>query len=404
MSNANTIAELTANKTKNPTPTYSGKFTISKTPSAGTLNEGVLLSPNTNQKITSSNNVYANGSEFSLFFDCKSVPVGSTHKITFVSTEDPKITGQLTFEVQDRDSIIIQSVQSTGALKLFTFDEGNNLQIAAGAVATLSEGQLAATIATTSNMATPEDVFNTVMVQFTAPSGFAFRGNGFTRTSVVVAVIPTSEDNNFTFTLPSTLDLIATAPSSIGKKEIQIDVLDQETKKVVAQTHSDVYFVPQSSLGTVAAANISTEPESDVTYSKDESGKDITVASLVLSCELKTWYDLAEVPKDQQPEFPITQYPAIWKLRFNHADTGNNGFRDLHGSYSTELDLRPYASVQNRTPMKFELKDFRADGWKDCRMTIKPFSPQDRINLYFGYFENPDKEYVASGNIVVREE
>ncbi|WP_074216712.1 hypothetical protein [Halodesulfovibrio marinisediminis] len=404
LSNTNSIVELTENKTKPPTPTYSGKFKISEISSAGILNEDLLLSPNVSQKITAGSKTYSNGTKFSFFFDASNALVGSTHRITFTATEDSSVTGTMTFIVKGRDEIIIESVESRGSSKLFTFDEGNNHKITEGSITTLSEGQLAATVKTAFDTATSEDVFNAVMMQFTAPSGFAFRSDGLTRTSVIVAVLPTAEDKGFTFSLPSTLDIVATAPSPVGKKQIQIKVLDQKTKKIVTQTQSDVYFVPQSSLGTIADATMTAEPAVDITYSKDKTGTDILLESFIITCELKTWYDLAGVPKDQQPDSPINQYPATWKLRFNHAPTGSNGFKNSHGSYSTELDLQPYATSQATTPMQFELRDFRSLGGSDCRQTIKPFSPLDTLHLYFSYRESPDNEYMAKGSINIKEE
>ncbi|MEZ6854064.1 hypothetical protein [Halodesulfovibrio aestuarii] len=404
LSNKNSVTELTSNGTKGLVPTYSGRFKISATTSAGTLNEGAPISPNNDQRVTAGNKTYTNGTEFSFFPNFTTAAIDSKHIITFTAADDSSVATTITFIVKGQNDVVIESVTSSGTSKLFAFNEGSSFAIPIGATATITEGQLAADVTPAFGTATPEEVFDTVMVQFSAPAGFAFRGENTSRRTAIVAVIPTSTDNTFTFALPSTIDIVATAPSDVGKKIIEIEVLDQKNKKVVARTSSTVYFVPQNALGDIASAVMTKHPSSVITYDKEAAGSDVLLDSFIISCELKTWYDLAEVPKEEQPISPINQYPSIWKLRFDNIATGNNGFKKADGSYSTELDLQPFAFSQAGTPMEFGLSDFSNEGGTDCRQTISPFSTSDIIRLYYAFYENPQKEYLTSGSIIVMEQ
>lgn len=404
LSNKDSVTFLTENNTKALIPTYAGGFKISAVPETGILNEGQLISPNAEQQIFANTKTYSNGTEFSFFFDFKTAPIDSQHTITFTAADDPTITHCITFIVKGEDDVVIESVSSTGTSKLFAFDEGTNFTIPIGAVATLSEGQLAASVTPAFDTTNPEDVFDAVWVQFTAPQGFAFRSDNKIIPTAIVAVLPTAANSSFTFALPSIIDIVATAPSTVGEKKISIEVLDQETKNVVCQTYSTVYFVPENSLGAIANAVITKQPSSDITYNHDEADSDIILDSFIIHCELKTWYDLAGIPKEEQPIYPIEQYPSTWKLRFDNVPTGNNGFKSAHGEYSTELDLQPFAFSQAQTPMEFGLSDFRGEGGSDCRQTIKPFSESDTIRLYYAFDEDPKTEHMAEGTINVMEQ
>lgn len=404
LSNVNSVADLTTNYTKPLVPTYSGKFKISAVPATGTLNEGHLLSPIADQKVTAGIKTYTNGTEFSFFFDCKTVPIDSKQYITFTATDNPTVSYTITFIVKGQNTVVIESVESTGTSKLFAFDEGTNISIPPGAIATLADQQLAASVTPAFDTVTPEDVFDAVMVQFKTPEGFAFRGGSVTQTTAIVAILPTAANSTFTFALPSTIDIIATMPSPVGKKIISVEVLDQKTGTVVAQTSTAVYFVPEKWLGRVASVSVTRQPSSTITYDKDVADSELVLDPFILSCELKTWYDLAEVPKNQQPEHPIDQYPSIWKLRFDNAVTGNNGFKNAHGLYSTEINLQPYAYSLAQNPVKFEFEDFSSLGGGDCRLTIKPFTSSDTIRLYYAFSEDPENEDMATGSIIVMEQ
>ncbi|KAF1077163.1 hypothetical protein [Halodesulfovibrio sp. MK-HDV] len=404
LSNADNVSGITEELTKLPVPTFAGGFKISAVPEKGTLNEGQLVSSNEDQKITAGDKTYANGTEFSFFFDCKTSPIDSKHYITFTAVDNPAVTYTITFKVKAQDTVAIKSVTSTGAPKLFIFDEGSHITIHKDSVATIADQQLVASVTPAYGTVTSEDMSDAVMIQFKAPEGFAFRGDNITRTTMILSVMPTAVDDSFTFAIPNTVDIIAIEDSPIGEKVIPIEVLDQKTGNRLAQTSTAVYFVPASSVGRVASISITKEPLADITYNRDVADTDIVLEPFILSCELKTWYDVAEVPKDQQPASPMTQIPSLWKLRFDHDPTEDKGFKDANGIYNNEVDIERYASSLAVNPIKFEFHDFTSFGGSDCRLTVKPFSASDTISLYFTYTDDPENEQVATGSIILREQ
>jgi hypothetical protein len=403
LSNTDNVADLTEKLTKAPAPTYAGGFKISAVPAKGTLNEGQMVSSNEDQKITAGDKVYANGTEFSFFFDCKTSPIDSKHYITFTAADNPAVTYTMTFTVKAQDAVAIESVISTGAPKLFIFNEGTYLSIPKDSVATIASQQLVASVKPAYGSVTSEDMFDAVMVQFKAPDGFAFRGDNITRTTLILSVMPTAVNDTFTFAIPSTVDIVATTDSPIGKKVISIDVLEQKTGNRLAQTSTTVYFVPTSSVGRVASVAITKQPLADITYANDVADTDIVLESFILNCEIKTWYDIAEVPKDQQPDSPMTQTISFWKLRFEHEPAEDKGFKNASGIYSNEVSIERYAYSMAVNPVQFEFQDFTSLGGGDCRLTVKPFSAYDTIRLYFSYTDDRENEQVATGNIILRE-
>ena len=404
LSNTDSVSDLTEESTKAPVPTFAGGFKISAVPEKGTLNEGQLVSAIEDQKITAGDKTYANGTEFSFFFDCKTSPIDSKYYITFTAADDPAVTYTMTFKVKARDAVAIKSVTSTGTPKLFIFDEGSHLTIHKDSVATIADQQLVASVTPAYGSVTSEDMSDTVMIQFNAPDGFAFRADNLTRTTLILSVMPTVVEDSFAFAIPSSVDLIAIADSPIGEKEISIEVLDQKTSSKLAQTSTTVYFVPASSVGRVAGVSITKQPSADITYTSDVADSDLVLETFILSCELKTWYDIAEVPKDQQPDSSMTQVPSHWKLRFDHESTEDKGFKDRHGIYSNEISIERYAYSLAKNPVIFEFQDYTSLGGSDCRLTVKPFSASDNIRLYFTFSDDPENEQMATGSIILREQ
>lgn len=404
LSNTDSVSDLTEESTKAPVPTFAGGFKISAVPEKGTLNEGQLVSAIEDQKITAGEKIYANGTEFSFFFDCKTSPIDSKYYITFTAADDPAVTYTMTFKVKAKDAVATKSVTSTGTPKLFIFDEGSHLTIHKNSVATIGDQQLVASVTPAYGSVTSEDMSDAVMIQFNAPEGFAFRADNLTRATLILSVMPTVVEDSFAFAIPSSVDLIAISDSPIGEKEISIEVLDQNTSSKLAQTSTTVYFVPASSVGRVAGISITKQPAADITYASDVADNDIVLETFILSCELKTWYDIAEVPKDQQPDSSMTQAPSHWKLRFDHESTEDRGFKDRNGIYSNEISIERCAYSMADNPVVFEFQDYTSLGGSDCRLTVKPFSASDNIRLYFTFSDDPENEQMATGSIILREQ
>ena len=404
LSNKNSVNDITKKSTSSPVPTFAGGFKISEVPAKGTLNEGQLVSSNEDQKITAGDKIYTNGTEFSFFFDCKTSPIDSKHNITFIAADDPIVTYTITFKVKAKDDIAIKSVTSAGTPKLFTFDEYSRLTIHKDSIATIAEQQLVANVTPAYGTVTSEDMSDAVMVQFNAPEGFAFRSDNTTRTTLILSVMPTAVGDSFTFAIPSTVDLIATTDSAIGEKEISIEVLEQKTGNQLAQTSATVYFVPEGALGRIASVSITKQPSADITYPNDLADTDIMLEPFILSCELKTWYEIAGIPKDQQPDSSMVEIPSRWKLRFDHDSTEGKGFKKTSDTYSNEIDIERYASSMVKNPIQFEFQDFTSLGGSDCRLNVKPFSASDTIRLYFGFGDGRESEVMATGCIILKEQ
>lgn len=405
LSNKNSVHGITNKATTSPVPTFTGGFKVSEVPSKGTLNKGQLVSSNEYQKITADDTIYPNGTEFSFFFDCKTSPINSKHKITFAAADDPAVTYTITFKVRAKDDVVIKSVTSAGKPKLFIFDEYSRLTIHKGSTATIAEQQLVANVTPAYGTVTSEDMSNAVMVQFNAPKGFAFRSDSTTRATLTLSLTPTAVGDSFTFAIPSTVDLIATTDSSIGAKKISIEVLDQKTNTQLAQTSATVYFIPEGSVGRIASASITMQPSADITYTNNVADTDIVLEPFILSCELKTWYDIAEVPKDQQPDSLMIEMPTKWKLRFDHDSTEDKGFKIASTEYSNEVNIERHASSLITTPVEFAFQDFTSyEGGTDCRLTVKPFSTSDKIHLYFAFSDDEENELMASGSINLKKQ
>lgn len=404
LSNTNDFADITEESTKSPVPTFAGNFKISAVPAKGTLNEGQLVSLNEDQKITAGDKTYANGTEFSFFFDCKTSPIDSEHYITFTAADNPAVKYTITFKVKARDAVAIESVTCTGTPKLFIFDEGTYRTIHKGSVATIADQQLVASVKPAYGTVNAEDMSDAVMVQFNAPEGFAFRSENITQTTLTLSAMPTAMEDTFTFAIPSTVDIIATNHSPVGEKVITIEVLDQNTGNQLAQTSTTAYFVPAGYVGRVARVSITKQPMADITYAHDVADTDIVLDSFILNCELKTWYDLAEIPKDQQPASTMAQIPSYWKLRFDHEAREDKGFKNASGIYSNEVNIELYAYSMATNPIQFEFQDFTNLGGGDCRLTVKPFTASDTIHLYFTFSDDLENEQVATGTIILREQ
>lgn len=404
LSNTNDFADITEESTKAPVPTFAGGFKISEVPAKGTLNEGQLVSSNEDQKIIADDKIYSNGTEFSFFFDCKTSPIDSKHYITFTAADNPAVTYTMTFKVKAKDAIAIESVASTASPKLFIFDEGSHQTINQNSTTTIGEQQLVASVKTAYGNVTAEDMSDAVMIKFIAPEGFAFRADNKTRTSLILYTMSTAVEDSFVFDIPSTVNLVAINDSPVGEKEITIEVLDLETGNQLAQTSTTVYFVPERSVGRIASVSITKQPLADITYPSDVADTDIVLESFILNCELKTWYDIAEIPKDQQPDSLMTEIPSYWKLRFDHVPTEGKGFKNASGIYSNEVDITRYAFSMTNNPVQFEFQDFTSLGGSDCRLTVKPFAASNTIRLYYTFSNDQENEQLATGNIMLREQ
>ncbi|MCT4627380.1 hypothetical protein [Halodesulfovibrio sp.] len=404
LSNKNSVTELTNNGTKKLVSPFNGGFTITEVPAVGILNAGQPLAVLEEQKISADSTEYTNDSEFSFFFDFASAPIDSQHHITFAAVDNPTITYTITFIVKGEGEVIIESVSSTGSSKLFAFDEGDTKTIPQGAVASLTDGQIAARLTPAFGSLTPEKVFDAVMVQFTAPEGFIFRGEEHPSKDIFMSILPSAANNTFTFALPSLIDIVATHSTAVGKKNIEIKVLDKKSREVLAQTKSEVFFVPQSKLGCIVEATISNQSKDTFYFAKSNANDDNTLDSFTFNCELKTWYDLAEIPKEKQPEDALSAFPNTWKLRFDNAPTGQSGFKENDGSYSAEVNLQPYLTSGVNNPAKFEIMDYREQGGRDHRLTIKPYTFSNTIRLYYKMDAESSEEHMVDGTFIVKQE
>lgn len=382
----------------------SNKFTITALPSVGILNEGVPVSVIPEQKLKAGSTTYSSGSEFSFFFDVESAPLEEQHSITFTATDNPDLSYTITLIIKGEDEIVIESVSSAGSSKLYPFDEGEAYNIPIGSITTLTEGQLAAKLTPAFDVSSPEKIFEAVQVRFTAPDNFMFRGQGAPRQQVAISIPPIAANNSFTFSMPANLDIIATGPSPVGKKVILIDVIEKNTQKILAQASGTVYFVPKSHLADIASATITNQSQSEFTYPKESAESDITLDNLTFSCQLQTWYDLAEIPKEQQPETVLELFPNVWTLRFDNAPTDTNGFKARDESYTNELDLQPFILSGLQNPIQFGLVDYSKEGGDDCRPIVKPFTASDSIHLYFKMNADSEHEYAVKGNFILKQD
>jgi len=327
----------------------------------------------------------------------------SKHQITFTATADPTISTTVTFTTKEKDAVVITAVQGTSSKKLFTFSGGGLTTIAQNASYPLSEGQLSATVFTDINQISSEELINTVAVTFTLPEGFAFSKDGNQSRSITATIPPETTADSFIFTLPSSIDIIAAERTAAEKKNVTIKVLDRKTGDLITSTSLEGCFVSTEALTRIAGIELIGKPSLIQTYPAEQAGSVITLPEFAFSCKLLSWYDLAEIPKEEQPEYPLNYSPLSLKLRFENIASDTNGFVRADGTYALEKDIQAHITQTSNTMLTFEFLDL-SPNWKDFRLKVKPYTGADTVRLVYTEEGEPDKEQYATGRLIIKSE
>lgn len=399
LGNIDSIASATENSTKEPAPTYSGKFTITAINTSGTLNEGTPLSPNQDMQLSASSQQFANGSEFTFFMNSEA-EIGSSHQITFTSSSDPSLTTTVTFIAKEEDAVIIKGIAGRSAKRLFVFNGGDLTTIAENSSCPLLEEQLSATVETDINKISSEELTENIGVKFTLPEGLAFWVDGSITTQYTVNTPSETTSDSFIFSLPSSIDIIAVAETSAEKKKVSIQVVDRGTLEVLAETKLEGCFVSEEALYRIVGIELVDEPTLMQTYPAEKEGTIITLPAFKLSCKLLSWYDLAGIPKEEQPDYPLGYTPQTVKLQFENMENASSGFVTEDGKFVREIDIQPLIFESTNTMLTFGFLNYMP-AWKDYRLKVKPFTSRDIVRLVYTEFGAPDKERFASGHITI---
>lgn len=398
------LTNATANKTKEPTPLYKGDVIISSITlpenASSVFNEGAPLSPNRETQLSASSKTFANGSDFTFFMDNTS-EIGSSHQITFAAASDPTVTTTITFIAKQQDAVIIKSITGTSSKKLFVFDGGGLTSIAENSLCPLEEAQLSATLETDINQISSDELTNTIEVKFTLPEGLAFSMNDIMTGEYTVKAPTETTSDSFIFTIPSFIDIVAEETSLAEKKNVTIQVINCNTLDVIAETNLECCFVSKEALNRLVGVEIIDAPSLVQTYPANNDDQVVTLPDFTFSCKLLSWYDLAEIPREEQPEYPLGYPPQSIKLRFENMENGSNGFVTSHGEYVVEKDLQPLVSVRKNTMLTFAFMNYKPD-WKDCRIKLKPFTSTDILRLVYTEQGTPDIERYASGYLTIK--
>lgn len=399
LGNVDSIADATANSTKEPAPNYSGEFIITAINSSGILNEGTPLSPNEDMQLSTSSHPFTNGSEFTFFMNSDS-KIGSSHQITFAAKSDPSLTTTVTFITKEEDAVIIKSINSTSTKKLFVFDDGGLTTVAKNSSCPLLDDQLSATVKTDINEISSEELAKNIEVRFTLPEGLAFRINGDVRTQYTMNTPTETTSDSFIFTLPSSIDIIATEETSAEKKKVTMQVVDSGTLGILAETKLEGCFVSENALYRIVGIELIDAPSLVQTYPADNEDTIVTLPAFTLSCKLLSWYDLAEIPKEEQPDSPLGYTPQTLKLQFENMENQSSGFVTENGECVHEIDIQPLIYESKNTMLTFGFLNYMP-AWKDYRLKLKPFTSRDTIRLVYTECGDPNTERYASGQIII---
>lgn len=394
------IAETTANNTKEPTPVYSGEYVVTAINALGVLNEGTPLSPNQDTQLSAPSQPFVNGSEFTFFLD-SGANVGSSHQITFTSVSDPTITATITFIAEEEDAVVIKSIDGTSSKKLFVFNGGDLTTIAKNSSCSLVESQLAATVTTDINVISSEELIKSVGVKFKLPEGLAFKVNDALVEEKLITTPPETTADSFIFTLPSWIQIVTLKEVSAEKKKVTMQVINLETTEVIAEDTLEGCFVSKLALNRIVGMELVDSPSLVQTYPADHEDPIVTIPNFTFSCRLLSWYDLAEIPKEEQPEYPLGYTPQALILRFENEESSSNGFVKDNGECVRGKDINYFITIRGNTMLTFEFMNYMPD-WKDCRLKIKPYTSSDVVRLVYTEQGAPNTECYASGHITFK--